>query len=172
MFNLVSSKPVAKRMAKLTRMMLLLCAVGLFACTRSLDLANDPKGRLTEYISRSFSVKGPADKATLMTYLTGDVKGRLESWSDDQFREAFIDSKREFLKLLFREVKGISPTEVEITYELIYLDQGKSHAGRNSSAKVTNKKLCQMILDHGKWLIADVKNIKELVEYQNELSLP
>ena len=29
-----------------------------------------------------------------------------------------------------------------------------------------------MVLDKGKWFISDVKNIKELVEYKDEMSLP
>jgi hypothetical protein len=29
-----------------------------------------------------------------------------------------------------------------------------------------------MVLDGGRWYIADVRNIKELVEYRNEMSLP
>ena len=56
---------------------------------------------------------------------------------------------------------------MNITYELAYVDQS-----RGSGAKITNKKLCQMKLESGKWVINDVHNIKELVEYQNEMSLP
>ena len=49
--------------------------------------------------------------------------------------------------------------------------QGKVD-GRGHEAKVTNRKNAQMIQDKGKWFISDVHNIKELVEYKNELSLP
>jgi hypothetical protein len=137
------------------------------SCTRSGQAPDDPKRRLTEYISHSFAVKDAGDRARLADYLTGDARARLTSWSDEQFRQAFIESRRQFIKLAFREVKPLSPTSVNITYELTYLDQGK---GRD--AKVTNKKLCQMTFDKGKWLISDVRNIKELVEYRNEMSLP
>ncbi len=137
------------------------------ACTQDKGSANDPKSRLNAYISRSFSVKKIEDRQELISYLTGSAKARLASWSDDQFREAFIDSKREFVKLLFREVKPVSDKEVNITYELTYLDQSK---GKN--ARITNKKLCQMVLDEGKWQITDVRNLKELIEYRNEMSLP
>ncbi|MGK5087243.1 hypothetical protein WDW86_06765, partial [Bdellovibrionota bacterium FG-2] len=89
------------------------------------------------------------------------------AWSEEQFRQAFMDSKRKFLKLVFRETNKGSDKEVNITYELTYLDQSKGH-----DAKVTAKKLCSLVLDQGKWLISNVRNIKELVEYQNELSLP
>lgn len=146
---------------------------GLFAliaasgCERGTVSSADPKGRLQDYITRTFNVKGAEDRQELLGFLSGDARTRLSAWSDDQFRQAFIDSKRKFLKLAFREVKTVSPTEVSITYELVYNDKI-----RETEAKVTNKKLAQMTLVDGKWLIGDVKNIKELVEYQNEMSLP
>ncbi|MGZ3689680.1 MAG: hypothetical protein ACXWPM_13030 [Bdellovibrionota bacterium] len=148
----------------------LIAAMGLIfalSCTPKPVASNDPKARLQDYISQSFAIKSAGDRGELMNYLTGEARRRLEAWSEEQFREAFIESKRQFVKLAFREVKPVSPTEMKITYELTYVDQGRGH-----DAKVTNKKLCQMDLVNGKWLIADVQNIKELVEYQNELSLP
>lgn len=129
--------------------------------------SDDPKKRLTEYISKSFSISNIKDREALASYLTGNAKQRLAAWSDDQFRQAFIDSKRQFVKLVFREVKNISPTSVHITYELTYTDQSKG-----GGTKITNKKLCHLISDHGPWLITEVQNIKELVEYSNELALP
>lgn len=142
------------------------------ACTTYLDPSKDPKKSLSDYISQSFSIKSVDDKPRLLAFLTGDVKARLGSWSEDQFRAAFIDSKRDFIKLAFKEVKDVSPAEVQITYELTYTDQGKVQDGRKHEVKVTNKKLCQLVLEQGKWRISDVKNIKELIEYKNELSLP
>ncbi len=127
---------------------------------------------MAEYISKSFSVKKLSERDELIEFLKGDVKNRLLSWSDEQFREAFIDSKREFLKLVILESKVISETEVEMTYELIYLDRGRGIDGKEHLAKITNKKLCQIVLDQNQWYISDVKNIKELIEHQNELALP
>ena len=151
---------------------LVLFAVLLGSCTRGINFSTNPQDRLKDYISKSFSVKQPSDRNGLMAYLTGDVKARLEGWSEDQFKEAFIDSNREFGRLSFKEVKIISPSEVQITYELSFMDQGRRYDSRKHQAKVTNKKLCQMVLVKDVWMIADVRNIKELVEYQNELSLP
>lgn len=138
----------------------------LGACMPS-DGPDDPKRRLSDYISRSFAVKSVADRKELLDYLTGKSKLRLSAWSDDQFREAFLESKREFIKLSFKELKKVSDDRVDITYELTYLDQGKGH-----DAKVTNKKLAEMIREQGQWVVGDVRNIKELVEYRDELSLP
>lgn len=145
----------------------LLALASVTACTAGREGSGDPKRRLEEYISRSFAVKGVEDREVLSGYLTGQAKTRLMAWSDDQFRQAFIDSKRQFVKLAPMEVKQVSPSEVSITYELTYLDQGRGH-----DAKVTNKKLCQMVLDQGRWMVKEVNNIKELVEYRNEMSLP
>jgi hypothetical protein len=138
----------------------------LTGCNSAQKDSNDPKIRLNEYISKSFGAKSLEDKNELMSYLTGEAKSRLSAWSEDQFRQAFIDSKRQFLKLGFREVKKISPDETDITYEISYMDAGKGNV------KVTNKKMSQMVLEQGRWMIRDVHNIKELIEYQNEMSLP
>lgn len=146
---------------------LLLGLLVLGGCTSS-PTATDPRGRLQEYISKSFAVRGLEQRSELLVYLTGDAKRRLSLWSDDQFQEAFIDSKRQFLKLLFREENKTAENEVSITYELLYLD--KSRAG--TEVKVTAKKICVLKQENGSWQIASVKNIKELVEYQDEMSLP
>jgi hypothetical protein len=145
----------------------MLCTLALGACTPGGPVIEDPKHRLTDYISKSFAVQSPQDREALAAYMTGEAKNRLLSWSDEQFRAAFIDFKRTFVKLVIREIKNASPKEVGITYELTYLDQN-----RGKDAKVTNKKLAQLVLDNGKWFINDVRNIKETVEYRNEMSLP
>ncbi|MEK6706301.1 MAG: hypothetical protein AAB116_25860 [Candidatus Poribacteria bacterium] len=130
-------------------------------------LVDGPKHRLNEYISKSFAIRSASDRNQLLEYLTGDAKRRLLAWSDEQFRQAFMDSKRQFVKLIWSEVKPASTNEVSITYELSYFDQGKGH-----DAIVTAKKLCNMTMEQGKWMIKDVRNIKELIEYRNEMSLP
>ena len=35
-----------------------------------------------------------------------------------------------------------------------------------------DRRVCRMILENGKWMIASVRNLKEVVEFQNEMSLP
>ena len=134
------------------------------ACTQKADSGDDPKRRLNDYISQSFAVKGPQDRKELAAFLTGDAKTRIESWSDDQFMQAFVESKRQFIKLAFKELKATSADEVNITYELTYQNPHDS--------RVTNRKLAQLLRQNGKWYIGDVRNLKELVEYKNELSLP
>ena len=145
----------------------LLIAVSLFSCTKNGSGHNDPKQRLTDYISQSFSIKSPDDRAKLVAYLAGGAKNRLIAWNDEQFRQAFLDTKRTFIKLAIREVKALSNTETNLTYELTYIDQTKG-----SDTRVTNKRMCEMVLENGIWQIREVHNIKELIEYKNEMSLP
>ena len=150
-----------------------LLGVGLMvSCTNKVNVVGDPKQRLTEYIGRTFAIRSESDQETLLSYLTGDVKARLQSWSKDQFREAFIENKREFLKMTIREMKQISDHEVEMTYELKYHEFGSKIAGHANRATITNKKLCQMVLIQGKWMISDVRSIKELLEFNDELAIP
>ncbi|MBC7384618.1 MAG: hypothetical protein H7301_00465 [Cryobacterium sp.] len=144
----------------------LFCTLLATGCTQKVGDANDPKQRLTDYISTSFSVHTTADRLKLQNYLTGGAKNRLVSWSDEQFRQAFVDSKREFVKLAIRDVKAVNDNRTDLTYELTYLDQG-----RGPDARVTTKRMCEMSLENGKWFIREVKNIKELIEYKNEISI-
>jgi len=142
------------------------CGLSLSACSRDGKNANDPKQRLTDYISTSFSVRDTSDRAKLENYLTGGAKNRLVAWSEEQFRQAFVENKRDFVKLAIREVKPVNPNRTDITYELTYVDQG-----RGPDARVTTKRMCEMSFEGGKWYIREVKNIKELIEYKNEISI-
>lgn len=133
----------------------------------------DPQSRLQEYISKSFGVTRLEDKTTLMSFLSGDARTRLQAWSDDQFLEAFVDAKRQFLKFKVLEQKTISADQVNMLYELSFVEKGRPAPGsKPSDVKITQKKLCGMNRQDGKWFISEVRNIKELVEYTNELSLP
>jgi gas vesicle protein len=145
------------------------------SCKKAIDQVDGPKKRLTDYITTSFSVKKKEDKAQLVSFLSGEVKQRLEGWSDSQFQEAFIDKKRQFIQLVIKDVKPISEEETQITYELIYTEQGTRNPDEKNKpheVKITNKKLCQMIKENGQWVISSVRNIKELLEFQDEFSLP
>lgn len=145
---------------------ILLIAISITSCSKKHEGQGDPKKTLTDYISTSFSVREVSDREKLNAYLTGGAKNRLVSWSEDQFRQAFVDTKREFVKLAIREVKPVNASRTDITYELTYVDQG-----RGPDARVTTKRMCEMSLEGGKWMIREVKNIKELIEYKNEVTI-
>lgn len=158
-------------MRKTNGLACLAIAILAWSCTPTTSKNDDPVRVLTDYINKSFSAHSREDKQVMGSYLTGDVKNRLMAWSDEQFDQAFIQSKRKFLKLLIRENKKVSDNEVSITYELSYFDPGKG-----TDAKVTNRKLAVLVREpagaSGAWLIREVKSIKELIEYQNEIALP
>ena len=141
--------------------------IPFLGCTRTQQLSDDPKTLLRDYISESFNVESTRDRDALLRYLTGAAKNRLAAWSDDQFSEVFIRSRRQLIKLDLVEVKTRSPEEVGITYELTYLDQN-----RGQDAKVIHKKLAQLTKREERWYIAEVRNLKEMIEYKNEMSLP
>jgi hypothetical protein len=148
----------------------LIALVGSGCQNRGGGGADDPRGRLSEYVTESFAVKGPEGRAKLLTQLTGDAKTRLAAWSDEQFMEAFVDAKRIFRKLTILEIKEIEAgAKTNVTYELAYLT--KSADGHET--RFTQRKMSTMVREGGgPWLIAEVRSLKELVEYQNEMSLP
>src|SRR2546422_424720 len=90
---------------------------GLSACKETAP-GGDPKDRLKEYINRTFSVKSVEDRKTLLGYLVGDAKTRLETWSDDQFELAFMQKRRQNPILIFRESRKTNDDEANITYEI------------------------------------------------------
>jgi len=144
-------------------------AAALGGCSRSDDASGPPRKVLESYIAQSFAVKSGSDRAALLAFLTSDAKIRLAAWSEEQFLEAFVNSKRQFLKLAIKEEKEISARESTVVYEIAYVDQS-----RGKDAKVTSKKLCLFTRDAkgGPWLVAEVRNLQELIEFSREMSLP
>jgi len=143
-----------------------LISILLLGCTEK-KMGTRPQDRLSEYISLSFNVKDDSGFRDLLGYLTGDAKARLGSWSEDQFYEVFVNSKRKFERLILKSVKKISETEVNITYELHFSEMRKG-----KTVNIKNRKLCRMVFENKKWLIKEVMNIKELVEFENSLTVP
>lgn len=149
------------------RVLILSLMLFIVGCTSNAPSTNDSKTRLSDYISKTFSIRSVEDKTVLLTYLSGDAKTRLSAWSDEQFRETFIDRKRKFVRLFIADFKTISAAENSITYELTYED---SVNGKDT--KVTQKKVAQLVNEGGAWYIKEVRSVKELLEYKNEMSLP
>lgn len=141
------------------------------ACSRGGSSGTNPKEVLADYISLTFSAQAPSDRTKMLQSLTGEAKSRLAAWSDEQFRQAFIEKKRKFAKLAYLEVRARGERETSITYELTYRDTQKS-----SDVRVTQRKLARLTRDAGgqqaPWKIAEVRNIRELIEFENEMSLP
>jgi hypothetical protein len=152
------------------RGLLLLLFVPLtFGCHRSRPEQSDPKKVLTDYISFGFGARNVQDRQRMLELLGGDAKARLASWSDEQFKAAFLDTKKQFVKLRILETQEISPQESALTYELIYMEQAP---GQTQEVKLTHKKLAQLRREGDRWAIFEVRNLKQLIEYRNEMSLP
>lgn len=128
---------------------------------------DDPRAVLKAYLSQSFSVRSVSDRSKLEEYLTGEAKVRLASWNDSDFEKVFVQSKRKFVRLAFSDFKEINPNSSELVYELVFeeIRDGKKTIN-------TSKKRCFFSKEDDRWFIADVKNEKLLIEYQNDMSLP
>ena len=73
------------------------------------------------------------------------------------------------MKLFLVEERGVDERNVDLTYEITFLDAAKAGG---QGAKVTQRKIGRVRLDDGQWRIAEVRNVKELVEYQGEMTFP
>ncbi len=155
---------------RVTRSLVLLicCSVLIVGgCNKGKSNDSQPKTVLAEYIQRSFAVSKATDKAGLLELLTGDAKTRLSAWSDEQFSEFWIHGKRNFVRLVIHDQKKLTDSKVNITYELEYDDRSKG-----KDLRVTQMKNASLLAESGTWKIDEVRNIKELIEYKDELSLP
>lgn len=146
---------------------LALALLVLGSCVKKSDHGGDPKQTIKDYITKSFAIKSISERKDLEAYLAGQAQSRMSAWSEAQFYRAFVETKREFGKLSFKETKEVNPQEINIVYELSYTDQGRGH-----DAKVTQKKMATLVKQGDRWFIENVKNMKEMIEYRNELALP
>lgn len=148
--------------------LIFLVFVGMACKEKYSGLGTTPQDRIKEYVELSFSVRTAEDRQKLESFLVDEAKKRLEGWSKPQFEKAFIQNHRKFLKLAFLEEKSVSTSETQITYEMTFTEgEDPKH-----SSRTTLRKACQMVLQGDRWFIRDCRNIKQLVEYQDELSLP
>jgi hypothetical protein len=146
-----------------------LALMALASCTQQSPDEDTPRVALQDYVSKSFSVTAATDKAAMLTRLTGRARALLEAWTDDEFKSEFVDKKKTFIKLQIEGVKFLTTDTANVTYELVYLDHTK---GRDRDTKVTHRRLAELIKSEGRWQITNVRNIKELIEFRDEMSLP
>jgi hypothetical protein len=154
-------------MNRVNRAWMAVVALAFAGCVNQKAQTGDAKQCIVDYINKSFSIKKLSERSQLEAFLTGEAHTRMKAWSEAQFYRAFIESKREFGKLVFKETKNVSDDEMNVVYELSYMDQGRGH-----DAKVTQKKMATLTRKNGVWLIETVRNLKELIEFRNELALP
>ena len=151
---------------KIIPFLLLFIWIGFAACTSKTG-DQTPVKTLESYVQASFNVNGIEDKARMEDMLIGDTKQRLQVWSDEQFLKAFVETKKKFGTLKILENRKVNDQEVALTYELSFREGEKE-----KEAKITQRKLCMMVLVDGAWKIREVRSQRESIEYLSELSLP
>ena len=144
-----------------------LMACFLTHCTKDSVGPKTPKEALSSYISSSFSLSDYEDRKKLEPFLTGEAKARLLQWNQEEFKKEIVQGNRKFISLAIKEVKKISEQETALTYELTY-----SSGSAEKEAKITTLRLASFVFENSTWLIRDVRNLKELIEYKNEFSIP
>ena len=144
----------------------LLFTLGLPGCVKAPD-ESTPVRVLEQYVQTSFHASGVQDKKVMEGLLTGDTRARLEAWSEEQFKNTFIDNRKTFKELKILENRKVSPAEVILVYELSY-QQGP----KDKEVRITQRKLGTLIKETQDWKIKEVRNIRESIEYLEELSLP
>ena len=136
----------------------------LFACTKKIK-EGTPVGNLGEYVSRTFAIDSLEDKTRLIELTTDQVKETITGMSDLDFKKKFLDEKKKFVSLKIKDERSLSDDRYSITYELTYKNKTE-----NSEAQVLTKKHAIFRKIDGKWLIAEVQNLKTFIEHQNEMS--
>lgn len=138
--------------------------LSLTACTGKKE--QTPQETLSEYVSRSFGVTAPSDKAKLTELATGQVKEALEGLNDEDFKRNFVDTKRELVALKIKDERKLADGRFSITYEIAYVNKSSE-----SQDKLTSKKHAIFVNENGKWLVAEVQNLKTVMEHQTELEV-
>ncbi len=153
-------------MAKNAIITLLLALLISTGCTKKTNSGKEPQDILAEYVSLTFSIGAVSDKEKLLNLTANEVKESLSKINDLEFKRIFIDSKRTFNSLKLIDKRQISDDKISFTYELAYTDKSQE-----KEAKVTNKKICNIIKVDGSWKISEVQNIKTFIENTEGLSL-
>lgn len=132
---------------KIFSLFILLSLVSCFEDNRT------PESALKDFIEvRMGSVVG---RDEVLKRVTGPMKQSLENITEEEFKE-FSDLRnveRESFKILS---KSCQDTKCFVTYSLAYKTKKDEKATFSSEVK----KIAEMVLTEGKWLISDVTNIK------------
>jgi hypothetical protein len=142
--------------------------LGSTACEMRSASQKEPKEVIQRYIAASFNARSFSDKGKLTPLLTGEVKERLVNLEEESFKKRFLDPNRKFIRLRFREIQEVSPGLLNLTYEITYSETRKN----GYEATVTNRKLAELVLIDEKWFIQDVKSLRQLIEFEDELAFP
>ncbi len=125
----------------------------LFLLASCLEDNRSPEAALKEFIE--LRIGNVVTKNSLIEKVTGKMRASLESVSDEEFQQ-FADLRnvqRDSFKILS---KSCQEETCFITYSISYKTKQNDKAAFSSEVK----KIAELNLVTGKWLIADVTNIK------------
>lgn len=133
-------------------MKVLICSL-LFLLTSCLEDNRSPEAALKDFIE--IRIGNVVTKSSLIEKVTGKMRASLESVTDEEFQQ-FADLRnvqRDSFKVLS---KSCQEETCFITYSISY--KTKQNDKNVFTSEV--KKIAELSLVTGKWLIADVTNIK------------
>lgn len=118
-----------------------------------LESSKSPEGALKDFVQ--LRLEKTAEKSEILARLTGKLKLSLEAMDEKDFSK-FADLQK-YKRDSFRIIsKSCQEKKCYVTYALTY----RTSAENNTSWKSEVKKIAELQFEDGKWLIADVSNIK------------
>lgn len=125
----------------------------LFLLTGCLEDSSSPEASLKNFVEARMG--NVVTREYILERVTGKMKQSLENISDEEFTK-FADL-RNVEKNSFKVIsKSCQQKKCFLTYSVSYLTKEKDTSAYSSEVK----KIAEVLLEDGKWLIADVSNIK------------
>jgi hypothetical protein len=139
---------------KLNAFVILLAAFFMLSC---MEDKLSPESALKNFVEARFDAV--VTKNFILERVTGKLKQGLENTTDEEFAK-FSDlrnMKKDSFKIL---TKSCQEKQCFITYSVSY----KTFQNDKSAFSTEVKKIAELEMIDGKWLIADVSNVKTYVE--------
>ena len=127
--------------------------VALFLLTGCLEDNSSPEAALKNFVEARMG--NVVTREYVLERVTGTMKQSLVNISDEEFAK-FADL-RNVEKNSFKVIsKSCQEKKCFLTYSVSYLTKNKETSAYTSEVK----KIAEILMEDGKWLIADVSNIK------------
>lgn len=125
----------------------------LFLLTGCLEDSSSPEAALKNFVEARMG--NVVTRDYILERVTGKMKQSLENITDEEFSK-FADL-RNVEKNSFKVIsKSCQEKKCFLTYSVSYLTKEKDTSAYTSEVK----KIAEVLMEDGKWLIADVSNIK------------
>lgn len=127
--------------------------VALFLLAGCLEDNSSPEAALKNFVEARMG--NVVTREYILERVTGTMKQSLENITDEEFAK-FADL-RNVEKNSFKVIsKSCQEKKCFLTYSVSYLTKNKETSAYTSEVK----KIAEVLMEDGKWLIADVSNIK------------